>query len=80
MMIGVVEEVALDAPGLAILLPPHLARLDVDQQRIQLERTLPRLRFATARGRLFRARHHPLLAFAVEQFLTVERHREVVVE
>src|SRR5256884_7427703 len=32
----------------------------------------------TARGRLVRPRHHPLLALAVQQLLAVERHGVVV--
>src|SRR5215472_2621162 len=74
----VVEEVALDAPRLFVDLFPHGTRLDVDLHRVEMQRTESGLGRSAGVRWLTRAGHRPLLAFAVENLLAVERDGIVV--
>src|SRR4051812_16163878 len=69
----VVEEIALDAPGIVIHLPPFLARIDIRLELAEVQRATSRL------WRLHRRHDRPLrllAAHADERLLAVACHRE----
>ena len=72
----VVEEVALDAPGLVIDLLPHRARLHIDLPSVEFQRTEARFRrTAAAAARCIIGRSgRPGISFAIENFFSVEGH------
>ena len=70
MMVGVVEEVALDAPRLVVHLSPFREGIDLDFHLVELERLLLRPR------RLERGADDPLLVPLVEDLLAVVREPE----
>src|SRR5581483_12112975 len=77
----VVEEVALDAPGLIVDLLPHRARLNVDLPAVELQRAKTGFGSASAtgctRGIVGRG-GRPGLALSVKYLLSVEGHGKVV--
>ena len=78
MIVRVVEEIALDAPGLVVDLLPHGARLDVDFPSVELEWTEAGLGRTCAGGTIVGRRCGPGIAFAVENFFAIEGNGEVV--
>jgi hypothetical protein len=80
-IVRVVEEVAFDAPSLVVNLPPHGARLHINLPTIELQRADARLGQSARPGRSGRflgGSGRPGIAFAIENFFAVERHRVVV--
>ena len=74
----IVEEVALDPPGLVINLLPHRARLNIDFPAIEFERTGSRLRRTAASRSVIGRGCRPGVTFPVENLLAIKRDSEVV--
>ena len=76
----VVEEIALDPPGLVIDLLPHPPRFNVDLPPIKFQRTKTGFGSTSAAStrRIIRRSCRPGLSLTVKNFLSIKGHREVV--
>src|SRR5258708_1225193 len=79
-IVRVVEEVALDAPGFVVDLLPHGTGLDVDFPSVEFEWTETGLGRGCAAGTttIIGGRGRPGVALAVKNFLAVEGDGEVI--
>ena len=73
-MVRVIKKVSLHSPRFVILMLPHVAWLDVNLHRIELQRPFARLWFGAVSGRLLGVCDGPLLAFPIEQLVAVRRN------
>ena len=80
-MVRVIEEVALNAPGLVVHLAPRRTRLEQHLPAVELQRPIAGLQWcasSAAAGSLVGCHGRPLLTLAVEDFRAVAREGKVV--